>query len=277
MTIALKIGNEESQVRGFIYLDAVVSYTKTLGGKVTSFPVDSGVQISDHFISNNQKTSFDAIVSDVDITGYSDLVQIDGEKPMNAHPRPSQPTITGQTSALQFVPSSVRQFFERSEASVTAPSEAQNNTPAVEALLTDLMRATYYNEADKKWRNKMTFTTLYEMNGTNFVNAITDLVITDVVFTETPDSGDALTMSFSLEKVRLVTLDKTEMPKKAAPAVKKKVASKESQGKQSCPSGQSETGKISLDSNSPQMSIRGQRDTGSIDQILKGNATREGR
>ena len=50
MTIALKIGNEESQVRGFIYLDAVVSYTKTLGGKVTSFPVDSGVQISDHFI-----------------------------------------------------------------------------------------------------------------------------------------------------------------------------------------------------------------------------------
>ena len=167
MTIALKIGNEESQVRGFIYLDAVVSYTKTLGGKVTSFPVDSGVQISDHFISSNQKISFDAVVSDVDITGYSDLVQIDGEKPMNAHPRPSQPTITGQTSALQFVPSSVRQFFERSEASVTAPSEAQNNTPAVESLLTDLMRATYYNEADKKWRNKMTFTTLYEMNGTN--------------------------------------------------------------------------------------------------------------
>lgn len=272
MTIALKIGNEESQVRGFIYLDAVVSYTKTLSGKVTSFPVDSGVQISDHFISNNQKISFEAIVSDVDITGYSDLVQIDGEKPMNAHPRPAQPTITGQSSALQYLPSAARQFFERSEASVTAPSEAQNNSPAVEALLTDLMRATFYNEADKKWRNKMTFTTLYEMSGTNFVNALTDLVITDVVFTETPDSGDALTMSFSLEKVRLVTLDKTEMPKKAKPAVKKKVASKESQGKQACPAGTSDTTKVDTNVNSPKVKGSGS----AIEKWLEADKVRRG-
>lgn len=253
MTIALRIGNEDSQVKGFIYLDAVVSYTKTLSGKVTKFPVDSGVNIADHFISENQKISFEGVVSDVDITGYSDLVQIDGEKPMNAHPRPAQPTITGHTNALQYLPSSVRQFFERSEASVTAPSEAQNNTPAVEALLTDLMAATFYNEVDKKWRNKMTFTTLYEMSGTNFSNAITNLVITDVSFSETPDSGDALTISFSLEKVRLVTLDKTEMPKKAKPAVKKKVASKESQGKQSCPMGQSDTNSVDTNINSPKV------------------------
>lgn len=251
MTIALKIGNEDSQVRGFIYLDAVVSYTKTLSGKVTKFPVDSGVNISDHFISENQKISFEGLVSNVDITGYSDLVSIDGEKPMNAHPRPAQPTITGQNSVLQYLPSSVKQFFERSEVNVIAPGKSQNNIPAVEALLTDLMRATYYNEADKKWRNKMTFTTLYEMDGTNFVNALTDLVITDVVFSETADTGDALTMSFSLEKIRFVTLDKTDMPKKASAPVKKKVASKESQGKQDCPEGTGDTNTKSTNPNAP--------------------------
>ena len=251
MTIALKIGDENSQVRGFIYLDAVTSYTKNLSGKVTSFPVDSGVNISDHFISNNQKISFEAVVSDVDITGYSDLVQLDGEKPLNAHPRPPQAQISGQNSALQFLPSSVKQFFERSEASVTSTGDAPTNTPVVEALLEDLLRANYYNEADKKWRNKMTFTTLYEMNGTNFVNAKTELVMTDVSFSENPESGDALYMSFALEKVRLVTLDKTEMPKKATAPVKKKVASKESQGKQDCPEGTSSTDVKSTNPNAP--------------------------
>ena len=118
----------------------------------------------------------------------------------------------------------------------------------------------------------MTFTTLYEMNGTNFVNAITDLVITDVVFTETPDSGDALTMSFSLEKVRLITLDKTEMPKKAAPAVKKKVASKESQGKQSCPSGQSDTTPTDTNINSPKVKGSGS----AIDKWLEAKSTAGG-
>ena len=54
MRIALKIGDEESQVKGLIFLNAVTAYS-SLSGKVTSFPVDSGVNIADHFISNNQK------------------------------------------------------------------------------------------------------------------------------------------------------------------------------------------------------------------------------
>lgn len=251
MTIALKIGDEDSQVRGFIYLDAVTAYTKTLGGQVTKHPVDSGVNIADHFISNNQKFTIEGVVSDVDITGFSDLVNINGEKPMNANPRPAQPTIQGQNSTLQYLPSSVKQFFERSEASVTPSGESPTTSPTVEALLEDLLRATHYNEADKKWRNKMTFTTLYEMNGTNFVNAKTELVITDISIPETTDNGDALYLSISLEKIRLVTLDKTEMPKKAASGVKKKVAGKESQGKQDCPEGVGDTTKKSTNPDAP--------------------------
>lgn len=251
MTIALKIGNEDSQVKGFIYLDAVTAYTKTLGGKVTSFPVDSGVNISDHFISNNQKISFEGVVSDVDITGVSDLIEVDGDKPTNANPKPVTPELIGQQSVLQYLPSAVTQFFDKSQASVVTSSQSPTNIPTIEAMLEDLLRANYYNEADKKWRNKMTFTTLYEMDGTNFVNAKTDLVITDVSIQENVDSGDALYMSFSLEKIRLVTLDKTDMPKKAVKSVKKKVASKETQGKQDPASGVCTVGEKSTDSNAP--------------------------
>ena len=109
-------------------------------------------------------------------------------------------------------------------------ASTQTSIPTIEALLEDLLRATYYNAADKKWRNKMTTTTLYEMRGTDFVNAKTDLVITDVSIPETIDSGTALQISFTLEKVRFVTLDKTDLPKKATQPVKKKVAAKQSQG-----------------------------------------------
>lgn len=100
----------------------------------------------------------------------------------------------------------------------------------------------------------MTFTTLYEMDGVNFVSAKSDLVITDVNIQENPDSGDALYISFTLEKVRLVTLDKTIMPKKAKKKVKKKVASKQSQGKQDAANGTCTVGEKSTDPNAPKSS-----------------------
>ena len=231
MTIALKIGNDESQVKGFIYLDAVTVYSKSLSGKVTSFPVDSGVNISDHFISNNQKFTIEGVVSNVDISGISDSISIDGEKPINAVPRPDTPTIYGQTQALQYLPASARQFYERSVPGVLVDSESQSTTQIIEALLEELMRATYYNTTDKRWRNKMTITTLYEMEGTNFRNAKTDLVITDVGINENPETGDALFLSISLEKVRFVSLANTEMPKLAAKPVQKKITPTEDKGR----------------------------------------------
>lgn len=238
MTIAFKIGDEDSQVKGFIYLDAVTVYTKTLSGKVTSFPVDSGVNISDHYISNNNKFTVEGVVTNVDITGMSDKVQVD-EKAINAKPQPTPVVIEEGTDALRFLPSAVRQFFEKREVTVYSDEGVQDTTIAVEALLIQLLSANYYNEVDKKWRNKMTFTTLYEMEGLNFVNAKTDLVITDVSFLENVDTGDSLQMSFTLEKVRIVTLDKTEMPKNTSGNTKKKVSSTSEKGKQNTESGDS--------------------------------------
>ena len=241
MSIALKIGNENSQVQGFIYLDAVTRYEKDLSGKVTSFPVDSGVNISDHYIANNQKFSLEGVISNVDITGISDKIQIDGQKPINAVRKPIATAIAGQQSSLTFLPSAVKQFFERTNAAVVTDSEAQSTIPAVELLFEELMKGVYYNSADRRWRNKMTTTTLYEMSGSNFTNAKTDLVITNVSFSEDHDTGDSLKMNVSLEKVRFVTLEQVTVPKNVRNSTKKKVAGTENKGSPSTPKGVSNT------------------------------------
>lgn len=246
MTIALKIGNEDSQVQGFIYLDAVTRYDKDLSGKVTSFPVDSGANISDHYIANNPKFTIEGVVSDVDITGGSALVSLDNQKPLNSRNAPTTVQITPQQSALQFLPASVKQFFERSNSAVAVDAFTQTNIPVVEMLFEELMRGTYYNSADNRWRHKMTPTTLYEMDGANFSNAKTDLIITDVAFSEDPDSGDALRISLTLEKVRFVTLEVTEVGKNAKTGAQRKLGGTKDKGSPATPSGTSPTDNSAL-------------------------------
>lgn len=241
MTIALKIGNEYSKVQGFVYLDAVTSYTRNLSGKVTSFPVDSGANIADHFIAETPKFTIEGVISDVDITGISDKIKVGDEKPLNAKSQPNAAQIVGQEAALKYLPSAVLQFFERTDASVSVDSASQTNIPAVEMLFEELMRGSYYNQTNGRWYNKMTPAVIYEMNGSNFVNAHTDIVIKDVQFKEDPDGGDALYLSLSAEKVRFVTVDQTDMPKLARTNVQKKVAGTEKKGNPETASGTGDT------------------------------------
>ena len=269
MTIALKIGDEDSEVKGLIYLDAVVSYTKTLSGKVTSFPVDSGVKISDHFISENTKLSIEGVVTNVDITGRSGMIKLGELKPLNSNPQPPAMQVKGPDKSLKMLPAAVAEFFESSDPEVSAAPVPQNNTPVIEALLVELMSANYYNQVDNRWRNKMTFVTLYEISGIDFVNAQTNLVMTDVRITESLETGDSLQLSLNLEKVRLVTLDKVEMAQKAKPAYKKKVAPKQSQGKQSCPEGTSDSTKSDSNKDAPNQSKVNTKQPNSIDRALE--------
>lgn len=230
MTIALKIGDEGSQVKGFIYLDAVTMYRQSLTGRVTSFPVASGGNIADHFIPENPKFSIEGVISNVDLSGISDLVDIDGEKPLNATSKPETPVIEGQESTLQFLPTVVKQFFDKTDAKVESSEAARADIiPAVQQLLTSLMMGTYYSEAERRWKNKMTLTSLYEMDGTTFSRVIPNLVITNVSVKEDPESGDGLFLSLELERVRFAEIrtvaikggKKTDTVKKATPTVNK--------------------------------------------------------
>lgn len=241
MTIALKIGNEDSQVQGFIYLDAVTKYGRNLSGKVTSFPMDSGSNVSNHFISNNQKFTISCVISDVDITGVSDRVRLGELKPLNAKPQPSVPDIAPSENSLSFLPSAVKQFFSRSSPTVGVDLESKSNIAIIEMLFEELMRGVYYNSADNRWRNKVTVTTIYEMDGADFSNARTDLIITDIDFEEDPDSGDALFVSMSLEKVRFAVLEITEVGRNANTTTQNKVSDTKNKGTPSTEEGKTDT------------------------------------
>lgn len=237
MSIAIKIGDEDSQVKGFIYFDAVTTFSKEISGKLTSHPVDAGVNISDHYISENPKYIVKGVISDFDITGISNLVELVDEKPINAKQKPGQAEILGQENTLQYLPSAARQFFEMSEAEVIPGTSTPSTAPTVDAILRQVMYGVYYNQADQRWRNKATTVILYEMDGVNFSNAHPDLIITNYDVQEDPDNGDALYISLTLEQARFVTLQKVEIPAKVAQKNKGKVSATSNKGKPTVESG----------------------------------------
>lgn len=249
MTIALKIGDKDSKVNALIFLDAVTSYSKNMSGRVTAHPIDAGADITDHYISQNRKFTLSGIITDVDITGVSDTFRgEDGEKAMNSRPSPTQATIVGQQSTMRYLPASVRQYFQRTNAEVYVDTDTGGVRDSIETVFSDLMSGLFYNSSDNKWRNKMTVTKLYEVENGLLSKVYDDLVITDISLNETAETGDAMEVSFSLERVRWATLDKTDMPTTATDPNKKKVASSSNKGKV----GQKTGDESSTDANAPE-------------------------
>jgi hypothetical protein len=256
MTIAFKIGDDTTPIKGLIYMDAVTSYTRSIGGKVTSHPVDSGVSVSDHFISDNAKFQVEGVITGVDLTGLSSLVKIGDDKPNNSRSKPTAAQITETEDVLKFLPSAVKQFFPGANPKVKAQKGDEVSLSEIEGILTTLLNGVFYNEVEKRWRNKMVTTTLYEMEGTNFKNARTDLIITEVSFREDVNTGEALYLSITLEKLRFVSLLKVDAPKNVKPTVKKKLDEKASKGKLPTASGLLDTAKGKVDALSPASSFR---------------------
>ena len=74
-----------------IQLDVTETYTITLNNKVTSYPVESRSNISDHIFSENIKVSFDATIGLADpyYSSYSNLIKGDKSNVVKAN-RPQQ-------------------------------------------------------------------------------------------------------------------------------------------------------------------------------------------
>lgn len=255
MTIAFKIGDDTTPVKALIYMDAVTSYTRNIGGRVTSHPLDSGVSISDHFISENPKFQVEGVITGVDISGISSLVKVDNEKPNNARVKPSAAQISDTEDTLKFLPSAVKQFFPGANPKVKAQRGDEVSLAEIESVLTRLLTGVFYSEVEKRWKSKMVTTTLYEMDGVNFRNAHTDLVITNVSFREDASTGEALYLTLSLEKVRFVSLIKVDAPKSTKPAIKKKVDDKVNKGKLPTESGVLDTDSPKVEKSAPSSSF----------------------
>lgn len=123
------------------------------------------------------------------------------------------------------MPSAVSQFVsEPTSLAVTGSIPGEDSLPRTDELFIQLMSGLFYNTAENKWRNQMVLCVLYELEDLVLKNARVNLVMTGYRVTESPEDGDALHVSFDFEQVRFATIEKTDLPAKAAKGKKKTVA-----------------------------------------------------
>lgn len=238
MSLAIRWGStdEPDNPSGFIYLSAVTSYNQDYSGQVTQHPVDSSASITDHYIKNNGKFSISGIVSGVDLSSIPyDIRDQEGNSVINASPQPVSIQFDNNvTGLLQYLPDSIGQFLSKS-----LPLPIVDNTDRTQHLqeiltqdlLVSLMSGTKYNPKTNKTESYIALVQLYEFDGLNIRDVISDLVITSVRIREDTSTGDALYLDLSLEKVQFAVLEKTELPKDVQSALKPKVETKKKKGK----------------------------------------------
>ena len=209
MTIAMKIGDDTSAIRGLLYFDVVTSFNETRSGSATSFPLDVGVSVSDHYIAKNPTYQLRGILSNVDISGLSSGFKVENASPMNAHAQPRTPAILDfSVGTSKLLPGAASQFYKTAIPEVIGGG---NNAPSQEQIkdvLRELMTGVQYSQNLKRYQNKMTLITLYELDGASIKTQHGDLVLTSFSIDEDENTGDCIPLNLSFEKVRFVTVEK---------------------------------------------------------------------
>lgn len=233
MSLAIKWGDptKTEEPSGFIYISAVTAYSQDYRGQITKHPVDSGASISDHFIKENPIYTISGIVSGTDLSAIPWMItDQEGNKPINAQEQPVSISLNSSASGLlQYLPDSIGQFL-----SVSLPSvESFGNTRTdlnyeilVKDLLKGILNGIRYDQKKDKAVSNIQTVELYEFDGSNIRDIISDLVITNFRIREDQDTGDALFLDLTLEQVTFASLEKAELPQDVQQSLKKKATPK---------------------------------------------------
>ena len=146
---------------------------------------------------------------------------------------PGNITITDNTSFIdKFLPDFIQQFRESTTLVVKGDEDERiNHSDKVYAFIKKLLSGVYFNNERGKFENRMTLITLFEMDGINPVNPVTNLVMTKFSTKETPDSSGALIFDIELKEINFVELKKTDAPKtKPKSTVSRKTSPKDDKG-----------------------------------------------
>lgn len=234
MTMALKWGRDDPDNEGMIYFDVITAYSESHTGKVTQHPVDTGGNITDHFIKDNSKYVLSAVISSIDISNQTYLIT-DGE---NNYPFNSSAPVTsvavGSTdnSVLsKFIPDSLGQFLSDSTPEITMDSERTDLLDQIKFLLVDLMSGVKLNPQTNQFDSNVQIVELFQYEGTFITDIIQNLVMTNITFEERPETGRGLYCNITLEQISFVSLQKTEIPVTVQPQLKNKVSKKKVQTK----------------------------------------------
>jgi hypothetical protein len=215
MSIALQWGyysKVPSKSKGFLYFDAVTSFKETYQGQVTKHPIDSGSKITDHFTRENAVFTLSAVLSGVDISiNGVDIrdAEINGEYPQNRKDKRAVKTQSvsvgnpAKNSLTKYLPDVIGQFFKPTKPDIVLPAQEVDTLQQMKALLKSLFDD-----------DGVTVVSLYEYYGNNLKTpAISNLVMTGLSFSETPDSGDGIFCDITLEQVKFVSIKKSPIPK----------------------------------------------------------------
>lgn len=215
MTIALQWGYYDSptnppQSQGFIYFDAVTSFTRSYTGSVTKQPIDGGGLITDHFTKENPVISISAVISAVDISASeSPIVDYDGNNPSNTKFSKDPVKISSSDSKLyKLLPDNVGKFFKPKNPEIVLASQSVDVVENVKEILISL------------FRDKIELVKLFEYdNGNLRKQPIDNLVMTSFTIKEDTNTGNALECDITLEQVSFALSKKTQIPQSVSSAL----------------------------------------------------------
>lgn len=217
MSLAIKFGDvsDPSSISGAIYFNAVTEFNRKYAGRVTEHPIEAGASISDHFISSNPRIHIRGVISAMDFSPLPSVIHLDNEPVKNNAQQPSPVSVGGFGSKLrQSLPDVIGQFLPEVSPQINMDrGERENFGPEFEKLFKDLINGLYFNQNRGKWENRMTPSTLYEIEGLGAIPYMDNLIVTNFSVEEDAETGDALHFVMDLEQVQFVTLESAEAPK----------------------------------------------------------------
>lgn len=228
-------GTGDIDTSGRIYLDAVTAYTQSHTGKVTSHPIDGAGLISDHFIRQNSKFNITAVITAVDISTTTYLIEDpEGNIAFNAHIAPAPVSIQSTDNGVlnRLIPSSIGQFFPDVKPIVTVDIRREDQLDQIELILRNLMSGEVFNEKTKQFDPNIQLITIYEFDGAIIRKPQINLVMTSMLVREDQNTGYGLYCNFTFEQVTFPQLRKTTIPKDVAEPIQKKSSSKATKGNQ---------------------------------------------
>lgn len=235
MSLAIEWGSSSVDEGGFIYCDAVTSYTQNYSGQVTKHPVDTGGNVTDHYIHNNPTFTVGAVITGVDISTGTYLIQdLDGNAPFNSNEAPSAVSVnsTDQSVLKKFLPDSLGQFLSDDTPDIVVDARRTDLLEQIRQALIDLTSGVLFNEKTGQFDPSIQLVKLYEYDNTLLRKVLNNLVITKITFKEDPTTGYGLYCDITFEQVTFAFLKKTTIPRDVVDSLKKKAAPKASKGKQ---------------------------------------------
>lgn len=233
MSLALRWDDENGG--GMLYFNAVTSYTQDYSGKVSQHPIDAGGVITDHYIKANPRFKIGAVITGIDISTGNYLIEdLDGNIPYNVDPpvNPVSVNSTDQSVLQKFIPDSIGQFLSDDAPEVVMDGARTDLLEHIRRILIKLTSGEIFDAATGQYVPNIQVLNLFEYDGYKITRIVSRLVMTNVTFRETPDTGYALYCDFSFEQVTFANLKQTTIPQDVQSTLKKKASTKSTKGKQ---------------------------------------------